>query len=105
VRRADVEWQRQRMIAREALARGEALNEQLSAAERDARGALALLQQAQPGDSSSSHGRAYLALARGLSAARRGVEAPSAPQRALAEGARPAAPGYPCGSAAQPSGH
>ena len=77
------EARRQRDFARDALARAEALNEKLSTAERDAREAVALLQQAQPGDFPGSNGRAYLALARVLSAEGKGVEARAAAQRAL----------------------
>jgi CHASE1-domain containing sensor protein len=101
------EARRQRDFARDALARAEALNEQLSTAERDAREALALLQaQAQPGQFSSSNRRAYLALACVLSAEGRGGGSGGSATRsgAIAEGARAAAPGYPCGGAAQPGG-
>jgi tetratricopeptide (TPR) repeat protein len=56
----------------------------LSSAERDAREAIGLLQsQAQPGDFSSSNGRAYLALARVLGAEGRTAEARTAAQRAV----------------------
>jgi hypothetical protein len=79
------EARRQRDFARDALARAEALNEQLSTAERDAREAVALLQQAQPGDFSSSNGRAYLACSC-PSAEGRGVEARAAAQRAQPSG-------------------
>jgi len=56
---------------------------QLAAAERDAREAVALLEAAaQPGDFSSSNGRAYLTLARVLNAEGRAPESRAVAQRA-----------------------
>jgi predicted negative regulator of RcsB-dependent stress response len=95
------EARRQRDFARDALARAEALNEKLSTAERDAREAVALLQQAQPGDFPSSNGRAYLALARVLSAEGRGVEARAAAQRALEQLQKALGPQHPDTRAAE----
>jgi len=95
------EARRQRDFARDALARAEALNEKLSTAERDAREAVALLQQAQPGDLPGSNGRAYLALARVLSAEGRGVEARAAAQRALKQLQKALGPQHPDTRAAE----
>ena len=60
-----------------------------------------MLQQAQPGELSSSNGRAYLALARVLSAEGRGVEARAAAQRALEQLQKALGPQHPDTRAAE----
>lgn len=79
---------------------------QLSTAERDARQAVALLQATvQPGDFSSVNGRAYLTLARVLSAEGRPAEARAAAHEASWQLRRALGPEHPDTRAADELGH
>jgi tetratricopeptide (TPR) repeat protein len=80
----------------------EIITQQLPSAERDARRAVALAQAAaQPGDFSSSDGRAYLALAHVLSAEGKGTEAVAAAHRALEQLQKALGPDHPDTRAAE----